>query len=120
MLTEKELENDDSNEIFENYILEVKIKNEKNEDIIRNLVEKIETLEISKNDNKLDEMVQEFEDQKEKYKKKISFYIKLEQELTHQVEEKDEKFHKLNEELQNIQFENLHLVNQSDIQGLNK
>ena len=67
MLTEKELENDDSNEIFENYILEVKMENEKNEDIIRNLVEKIETLEISKNDNKLDEMVQEFEDQKEKY-----------------------------------------------------
>ena len=67
MLTEKELEKDDSNEIFENYILEVKMENEKNEDIIRNLVEKIETLEISKNDNKLDEMVQEFEDQKEKY-----------------------------------------------------
>ena len=53
MLTEKELENDDSNEIFENYILEVKMENEKNEDIIRNLEEKIETLEISKNDNKL-------------------------------------------------------------------
>ena len=43
------------------------MENEKNEDIIRNLVEKIEILEISKNDNKLDEMVQEFEDQKEKY-----------------------------------------------------
>ena len=40
--------------------------------------------------------------------------------MTHQVVEKDEKIRKLNEEIQNLQFENLHLVNQSDIQGLNK
>ena len=40
--------------------------------------------------------------------------------MTHQVEEKDEKIRKLNEKIQNLQFENLRLVNQSDIQGLNK
>ena len=116
MLTEKELENDELNEKFENYKLEVKMENEKNMEQIKALEEKIEALENSRDENNLDEVLLEYDNQKEKYKQQINTYTKLEQELNDQLEEKDNKIKKLNEEIQNLQFENLSLLNKSDMQ----
>ena len=116
MLTEKELENDELNEKFENYKLEVKMENEKNLEQIKELEEKLEALENSRNQNDLEEVFLEYDNQKEKLKQQLNGYTKLEQELNDQIEEKDNKIKKLNEEIQNLQFENLSLLNKSDMQ----
>ena len=116
MLTEKELENDELNEKFENYKLEVKAENEKNLEQIKELEEKLEALENSRNQNDLEEVFLEYDNQKEKLKQQLNGYTKLEQELNDQIEEKDNKIKKLNEEIQNLQFENLSLLNKSDMQ----
>ena len=117
MLTEKEIENDELNEKFENYKLEVKIENEKNLEHIKELEEKIEALENAKNDEQFEEFINEYEKQKENLKEQINEYNKLEEDLNNQIEEKDKKIQILNEEIQNLQFENLRLVNKSDRQN---
>ena len=117
MLTEKEIENDELNEKFENYKLEVKIENEKNLEYIKELEEKIEALENANNEIQFEEFINEYEKQKEDLNEQINEYNKLEKDLNNQIEEKDEKIQALNEEIQNLQFENLHLVNKSDMQN---
>ena len=117
MLTEKEIENDELNEKFENYKLEVKIENEKNLEYIKELEERIEDLDNANNEIQFGEFINEYEKQKEDLNVQINEYNKLEKDLNNQIEEKDEKIQALNEEIQNLQFENLHLVNKSDMQN---
>ena len=117
MLTEKELENDELNEKFENYKLEVKMENEKNLEHIKSLEEKIEDLENSSNNEQFEEIINEYNNQKERLKQQINEYIKIEEELNNQIGGKDNKIQKLNEEIQNLQFENLRLLNKSDLQN---
>ena len=118
MLTEKELENDELNEKFENYKLEVKKENEKNLEQIKTLEERIESMENSQNENNnIFKMLFEFEAQKTKLKDEIKEHEKNEYDLNQQIEEKESKIKKLNEEIQNLQFENLSLLNKSDMQN---
>ena len=118
MLTEKELENDELNEKFENYKLEVKKENEKNLEQIKTLEERIESMENSQNENNnVFKMLFEFEAQKSKLKEEIKDHEKNEYDLNQQIEEKESKIKKLNEEIQNLQFENLSLLNKSDMQN---
>ena len=116
MLTENELEIDDLNKKLENYKLEAKIQNEKNLEQIKALEERIESLENTEKDNEFDEVFNEYENNKVKLQKQISGFTKLEEELNYQLDEKDKKIKKLNDEIQNLQFENLRLLNQSDLQ----
>ena len=116
MLTEKELEIDELNENFEKYKLEQQMENEKNLEQIKNLEEKIEALEDAQNENQLDDLYNEFDIQREKLMQQINDCTKLEEELNNQIEEKDNKIKKLNEEIQNLQFENLRLLDKSDEQ----
>ena len=115
MLTEKELENEDLNEKFNNFKLEAKMKEDKDAELIKSLQEKISILENSQNENELEEILEEYENQKDSLKKEITTYEKMEKELNSQIEEKDNKIMKLNEEIQRLQFENLNLVDQSNI-----
>ena len=107
MLTEKEIENDELNEKFENYKLEVKIENEKNLEYIKELEERIEDLDNANNEIQFGEFINEYEKQKEDLNVQINEYNKLEKDLNNQIEEKDKKIQALNEEIQNLQFENL-------------
>ena len=116
MLTENELEIDDLNKKLENCKLEAKIQNEKNLEQIKALEERIESLENTEKDNEFDEVFNEYENNKVKLQKQISGFTKLEEELNYQLDEKDKKIKKLNDEIQNLQFENLRLLNQSDLQ----
>ena len=116
MLTEKELENDELNEKLENYKLEMKTENEKNLEQIKILEEKIEDLENSKDEEQFEDIINEYNNQKEKLKEQINEYMKSEEELNNQIETKDNKIKQLNEEIQNLQFENLRLLNKSDLQ----
>ena len=116
MLTENELEIDDLNKKLEDCKLEAKIQNEKNLEQIKALEERIESLENTEKDNEFDEVYNEYENNKVKLQKQISGFTKLEEELNYQLDEKDKKIKKLNDEIQNLQFENLRLLNQSDLQ----
>ena len=116
MLTENELEIDDLNKKLEDCKLEAKIQNEKNLEQIKALEERIESLENTEKDNEFDEVFNEYENNKVKLQKQISGFTKLEEELNYQLDEKDKKIKKLNDEIQNLQFENLRLLNQSDLQ----
>jgi len=116
MLTENELEIDDLNKKLEDCKLEAKIQNEKNLEQIKALEERVESLENTEKDNEFDEVFNEYENNKVKLQKQISGYTKLEEELNYQLDEKDKKIKKLNDEIQNLQFENLRLLNQSDLQ----
>ena len=116
MLTENELEIDDLNKKLENCKLEAKIQNEKNLEQIKALEERIESLENTEKENEFDEVFNEYEINKVKLQKQISGFTKLEEELNYQLDEKDKKIKKLNDEIQNLQFENLRLLNQSDLQ----
>ena len=116
MLTENELEIDDLNKKLENCKLEAKIQNEKNLEQIKALEERVESLENTEKDNEFDEVFNEYENNKVKLQKQISGFTKLEEELNYQLDEKDKKIKKLNDEIQNLQFENLRLLNQSDLQ----
>ena len=116
MLTENELEIDDLNKKLEDCKLEAKIQNEKNLEQIKALEERIESLENTEKDKEFDEVFNEYENNKVKLQKQISGYTKLEEELNYQLDEKDKKIKKLNDEIQNLQFENLRLLNQSDLQ----
>ena len=116
MLTENELEIDDLNKKLEDCKLEAKIQNEKNLEQIKALEERVESLENAEKDNEFDEVFNEYENNKVKLQKQISGFTKLEEELNYQLDEKDKKIKKLNDEIQNLQFENLRLLNQSDLQ----
>ena len=116
MLTENELEIDDLNKKLEDCKLEAKIQNEKNLEQIKALEERIESLENTEKENEFDEVFNEYENNKVKLQKQISGFTKLEEELNYQLDEKDKKIKKLNDEIQNLQFENLRLLNQSDLQ----
>ena len=116
MLTENELEIDDLNKKLEDCKLEAKIQNEKNLEQIKALEERIESLENTEKENEFDEVFNEYEINKVKLQKQISGFTKLEEELNYQLDEKDKKIKKLNDEIQNLQFENLRLLNQSDLQ----
>ena len=95
MLTEKEIENDELNEKFENYKLEVKIENEKNLEYIKELEERIEDLENANNEIQFGEFINEYEKQKEDLNVQINEYNKLEKDLNNQIEEKDKKIQAL-------------------------
>ena len=116
MLTENELEIDDLNKKLEDCKLEAKIQNEKNLEQIKALEERIESLENTEKENEFDEVFNEYEINKVKLQKQICGFTKLEEELNYQLDEKDKKIKKLNDEIQNLQFENLRLLNQSDLQ----
>ena len=116
MLTENELEIDDLNKKLEDCKLEAKIQNEKNLEQIKALEERVESLENTEKDKEFDEVFNEYENNKVKLQKQISGFTKLEEELNYQLDENDKKIKKLNDEIQNLQFENLRLLNQSDLQ----
>jgi len=89
MLTEKEIENEELNEKFENYKLEVQKEKEKDMEKIRALEEKIESMEAPKNDTSFFKVLLEFDAQKEKLKQQLKDYARIEQDLNQQINEKD-------------------------------
>ena len=117
LLTEKELENEDLMQKIENYKLEIKLENEKNLEKIQSLEEKIEMLENSKGINSafdIDDIINEYNNYKERLKAQVNQYSKNEEELKQQIEMKDRTIQRLNEEIQGLELENLQLVNNSE------
>ena len=114
LLTDKEMENEDLLEKMENYKLAAKLEVEKYLEKIQSLEDKIASLENS-NGSKfdIDSFVHEYNNYKERLKRQINEYIKNEENLTQQLESKDRTIQKLNDEIQGLQLDNVHLINQS-------
>ena len=115
LLTEKELENEELMQKLENYKLESKIENEKNLEKIQSLEDKIVILENNNSNSvDIDDIINEYNNYKERLKKQLNEYSKIEENLKQQLEMKDKSIQKLNEEIQRLELENLQLVNQSE------
>ena len=114
LLTDKEMENEDLLEKIENYKLSAKLEVEKYLEKIQSLEDKIASLENS-NGSKfdIDSFVHEYNNYKERLKRQINEYIKNEENLAQQLESKDRTIQKLNDEIQGLQLDNVHLINQS-------
>jgi len=115
LLTDKELENEDLLQKLDNYKLEAKIENDKHLEKIQYLEEKIEKLENSKgHENDIDDIVNEYNNYKERLKGQINDYIRNEENLKQDIDIKDRTIQKLKEEIQGLEMENLQLVSQSE------
>ena len=119
MLTEKELENEELQENFETYKNNMKLEIEKYLDIINELQEKVEIYEENdKNeeniDNNLNEIINEYNSYKERMEKTIGEYIKKEEELNIELENKENCIYNLKNEIQNLELENIQLQNKTE------
>ena len=118
LLTDKELENEDLVQKLESVKLEAKLENEKNLERIQNLEDKVMMLENSKGGSiggtDIDDIINEYNNYKERLKKQINEYNKNEIELKQQLDIREKTIQKLNEEIQGLELENLQLVNQSE------
>ena len=117
LLTDKEIENEDLLEKLEKNKLEAKLENEKNLEKIQNLEDKIQMLESSKSiarSSEIDDIINEYNNYKERLKKQINEYSKNEDNLKEQLEMKERTIQRLKEEIQGLELENLHLTNQSE------
>ena len=117
LLKEKEMDIENLNQRFENYRMEVRIENDKNMERIRDLEDKVELLEIEKengyNQQDIDDIVAECNKVKEKLRRQINEYIKNIVDLKSKINLKDRAIQKLNDDIQQLELEKLNLVNQS-------
>ena len=119
MLTEKELENEDLQENFDRYKNNIKLEIQKYLEIITDLEQKIEIYEENEqkgknNDDNLEEIIKEYNSYKERMEKSINEYIKKEEELNMELDNKENCIQNMKNEIQNLELENIQLQNQSD------
>ena len=122
MITKKELENDELNRQYENYILKTQMEKE-------TFLEKIQNLEKEKNEIEIqklkeielyEENFKEYNKHKEQLKQEINEYNEITEDLKRQVNDKNIEIEKLKLEIQDLQFANLDLINKSYEQKKNK
>ena len=118
MLTEKEIQNEELQEDFETYKIELKSIVQKYLDTIAELEQKNEILEENaKNQENLDETLNDVLNQYNSYKKRMEDsmmeYINYEEDLKKQVEEKENIILKMKINIQNLELENIQLQNQT-------
>ena len=119
MLTEKELENEDLQENFDKYKNNIKLEIQKYLEIITDLEQKIEIYEENKKkgngvgDN-LEEILKEYNSYKERMEKSINEYIRKEEELNMELDNKENCIQNMKNEIQNLELENIQLQNQSE------
>ena len=119
MLTEKELENEDLQENFDKYKNNIKLEIQKYLEIITDLEQKIEIYEENEKkgngvgDN-LEEILKEYNSYKERMEKSINEYIRKEEELNMELDNKENCIQNMKNEIQNLELENIQLQNQSE------
>ena len=96
--------------------MEAKIENDKNLEKIRNLEDKIELLESEKGGTlyDIDDVVNEYNKSKEKFKKQINELTQNEEDMKAKLDMKDRTIQKLNDEIQKLEIEKLKLINQNN------
>ena len=119
MLTDKELENEELQEKFDTYKMNIKNEIQNYLDIINELEEKNQIFEnnIQSKENfekNIDEILQEYNSYKERMEKSLSEYIKKEEEMNIELENKENCIQSLKNDLHNLELENIQLQNQKE------
>jgi len=119
MLTEKELENEDLQENFDKYKNNIKLEIQNYLEIITDLEQKIEIYEENEKkgkniDDNLEEILKEYNSYKERMEKSINEYIRKEEELNMELDNKENCIQNMKNEIQNLELENIQLQNQSE------
>ena len=109
MLTEKELENEELHENFENYKNNIKLEIEKYLETINELQEKVEIYEENNYNgeninNNLNTIINEYNSYKERMEKIIGEYMKKEEELNIELENKEQCIYNMKNEIQNLEL----------------
>ena len=119
MLTEKELKNEELQENFDLYKKELKSEIQKYLDTIEQLEEKNEILEENiKNQENLDQKLNDVLNQYNSYKKRIESsimeYIKKEEEMKKEIDDKEYTIIKMKNDIQSLELKNIQLQNQTE------
>jgi len=118
MLTEKELQNEELQEDFEAYKTELKTEIKKYLETIDELEQKNEILEENaKNqenmDDRLDDVLNQYNSYKKRMEESMMEYIKNEEDMKKQIDEKENIILKMKNNIQSLELENMQLQNQS-------
>ena len=120
MLTEKEIENENlSNEYAQykaQYKVEVQCQNEKYLKEIEYLENRIQELQASNKENQVFDVLKDYDEQMDNFKKQITDYENQQKELLYQINDKDQKIDDLNRTIKNMEMDYLSLSNKIDDQ----
>ena len=116
MLTEKEIENENLNHEYEQYKVEVKCQNDKYLEKIEYLENRIQELQASKKENQVFDVLKDYDEQMDNFKKQITDYENQQKELLYQINDKDQKIDDLNRTIKNMEMDYLSLSNKIDDQ----
>ena len=120
MLTEKEIENENLNHEYEQYKaqykVEVQCQNEKYLKEIEYLENRIQELQASKKENQVFDVLKDYDEQMDNFKKQITDYENQQKELLYQINDKDQKIDDLNRTIKNMEMDYLSLSNKIDDQ----
>ena len=116
MLTEKEIENEKLNHEYEQYKVEVQCQNEKYLKEIEYLENRIQELQASKKENQVFDVLKDYDEQMDNFKKQITDYENQQKELLYQINDKDQKIDDLNRTIKNMEMDYLSLSNKIDDQ----
>ena len=120
MLTEKEIENENLNHEYEQYKaqykVEVQCQNEKYLKEIEYLENRIQELQASNKENQVFDVLKDYDEQMDNFKKQITDYENQQKELLYQINDKDQKIDDLNRTIKNMEMDYLSLSNKIDDQ----
>ena len=116
MLTEKEIENENLNHEYEQYKVEVKCQNLKYLEKIEYLQNRIQELQASYKENQVFDVLKDYDEQMDNFKKQITDYENQQKELLYQINDKDQKIDDLNRTIKNMEMDYLSLSNKIDDQ----
>ena len=120
MLTEKEIENENLNHEYEQYKaqykVEVKCQNDKYLEKIEYLKNRIQELQASYKENQVFDVLKDYDEQMDNFKKQITDYENQQKELLYQINDKDQKIDDLNRTIKNMEMDYLSLSNKIDDQ----
>ena len=119
MFTEKEIENEDLQENFDKYRNNMKSEVQKYLEIITDLEKKIEFFEENNKKNEIDnysleDILSEYSSYKERMENSLNEYIKKEEELKMELDNKENCIQNMKNEIQNLELENIQLQNKTE------
>ena len=116
MLTEKEIENETLNHEYEQYKVKAECQNVNNLEEIEYLKNRIQELQASNKENQVFDVLKDYDEQMDNFKKQITDYENQQKELLYQINDKDQKIDDLNRTIKNMEMDYLSLSNKIDDQ----
>ena len=116
MLTEKEIENEKLSNEYAQYKVKAECQNDKYLEKIEYLENRIQELQASNKENQVFDVLKDYDEQMDNFKKQITDYENQQKELLYQINDKDQKIDDLNRTIKNMEMDYLSLSNKIDDQ----